>query len=191
MEPRISGHKAESVISSLGFLNSHRVEAIGFFGGIWIAWYDIVKVDILWNHFQFIHYRVTAKDDGCSIFTTTIYACPNAMQCKLLWHHLRMLAESIQSLWILFGDFNATLSPSECLGCASTSKPSKAFQDLIFDHGLRDTGYQGPNFTWSRGNASVRLDRFICNSFWDVSFLKPTLNTYYASDPTIAPYSFE
>ncbi|KAK8704164.1 hypothetical protein V6N13_047796 [Hibiscus sabdariffa] len=38
VEPRIRGRRADSVISSLGFPNSHRVEANGFAGGIWVAW---------------------------------------------------------------------------------------------------------------------------------------------------------
>ncbi|MBA0754494.1 hypothetical protein Gogos_020683, partial [Gossypium gossypioides] len=35
-ETRVSGRKADSVISRLGFPNSFRVEAVGFAGGIWI-----------------------------------------------------------------------------------------------------------------------------------------------------------
>ncbi|KAK8671771.1 hypothetical protein V6N13_038356 [Hibiscus sabdariffa] len=61
---------------------------------------------------------------------------------------------------------------SERAGCTASTKPSRAFQDLIFDHDLRDLGYQGPEFTWSRGNTSARLDRFICNSYWDEAFLE-------------------
>ncbi|KAK8643703.1 hypothetical protein V6N13_012986 [Hibiscus sabdariffa] len=38
-----------------------------------------------------------------------IYASPNASRRKALWHHLRALASSIHSPWILFGDFSATL----------------------------------------------------------------------------------
>ncbi|KAK8670821.1 hypothetical protein V6N13_037436 [Hibiscus sabdariffa] len=111
-----------------------------------------------------------AKSDSRSILATAVYASPCATQRKILWPHLRRLAAHIRSPWILFGDFNATLTTSKRIGCAATTKPSKAFQDLIFDHGLRDMGYQGPDFTWSRGSASVRLDRFICNSYWDEVF---------------------
>ncbi|KAK8637269.1 hypothetical protein V6N13_064693 [Hibiscus sabdariffa] len=70
----------------------------------------------------------------------------------------------------MFGDFNATLSPDDRKGCAPSSKPSKLFQNLIVDHGLRDMGFTGPYFTWSRGQAAVRLDRYICNSYFDESF---------------------
>ncbi|GMI86124.1 hypothetical protein HRI_002281700 [Hibiscus trionum] len=169
VEPRISGNTADSVIASLGFLNSHRVEADGFLGGIWLAWSDAITVDIIFDHFKFIHCRVTTRRNDNSFFATAIYASPSATRRNLLWHHLRDLASTIHSPWILFGDFNATLCDSECMGCAST-KPSKAFQDFIFDAGLRDMGYQGPDFTWCRGSTYVRLDRFLCNTYWDESY---------------------
>ncbi|KAK8711151.1 hypothetical protein V6N13_146444 [Hibiscus sabdariffa] len=78
------------------------------------------------------------------------------------------LADTIHSLWVLFGDFNATLHANDRIGCIQT--PSKAFQQLLFDYGLRDLGFQGPDFTWSRGLAQARLDRCLCNSYWDDTF---------------------
>ncbi|KAK8622701.1 hypothetical protein V6N13_117606 [Hibiscus sabdariffa] len=46
--------------------------------------------------------------------------------------------------------------------------PVKLFNS--FDYGLRDLGFQGPDFTWSRGLAQARLDRFLCNSYWDDTY---------------------
>ncbi|MBA0551780.1 hypothetical protein Golob_022646, partial [Gossypium lobatum] len=40
LKPRVSGAKADNIIAKLGFQHSHRVEAIGFFGGIWLGWKD-------------------------------------------------------------------------------------------------------------------------------------------------------
>ncbi|KAK8608619.1 hypothetical protein V6N13_024036 [Hibiscus sabdariffa] len=168
MEPQISGRKADSVIASLGFPNSHRVEAIGFSGGIWLAWYDSISVEILVNHFQFIHCRVTVKLTSLSVYATTIYTSPSPTGRKLLWPQLRPLAANIRSPWVLFGDFNATLSIDDRNGCIQAS--SKAFQHLLLDFGLRDMGYQGPDFTWTRGIAQARLNRFICNSYWDETY---------------------
>ncbi|KAK8558093.1 hypothetical protein V6N13_073771 [Hibiscus sabdariffa] len=98
VEPRISGVRANSVISSLGFPNSHRVESRGFSGGIWIAWYDTISVEILLNHFQFVHCRITHNRDGKSVLATAVYASPTKSNRKLLWPHLRRLATSIKSL---------------------------------------------------------------------------------------------
>ncbi|KAK8683792.1 hypothetical protein V6N13_039840 [Hibiscus sabdariffa] len=170
MEPRIHGKKADSVISLLGSPNSHRVEAAGFAGGIWVAWYDTVSVSIAVTHFQFIHFHITNKRDSSSLLATAVYASPSASGRKRLWPHLCRLASSIRSPWVMFGDFNATLSTTDRKGCSPLAKPNKAFQNLLLDNGLRDMGFHGPEFTWSRGLASVRLDHFICNSYFDEVF---------------------
>ncbi|KAK8598764.1 hypothetical protein V6N13_094724 [Hibiscus sabdariffa] len=168
VEPRISGRKADSVIASLGFPNSHRVEAAGFSGGIWLAWYDSVSVEIIANHFQFIHCRITDKISRRSVYATAIYASPSSAGRKFLWPHLRRLAGSIRSPWVIFGDFNATVHSDDRKRCLQA--PCKAFQNFLLDYGLRDMGYQGPKYTWSRGLAQARLDRFICNSYWDEEY---------------------
>ncbi|KAK8690406.1 hypothetical protein V6N13_073940 [Hibiscus sabdariffa] len=124
VEPCVSGSRADSIIASLGFSYSHRVEA----------------------------------------------KSPNATKRKALWFNLQHLASSICEPWILFGDFNATLCLSERMGSSPSMRLSRGFQDLVHDVGLRDTGFTGPNYTWQRGFTQARLDRFLCNSYWDESF---------------------
>ncbi|KAH1096692.1 hypothetical protein J1N35_013613 [Gossypium stocksii] len=48
LETRVSGAKADKIIAKLGFQFSHRVEAIGFFGGIWLGWNNFVRLKIPW-----------------------------------------------------------------------------------------------------------------------------------------------
>ncbi|GMJ03703.1 hypothetical protein HRI_004039500 [Hibiscus trionum] len=117
VKPRVSGRKADSVIASLGFPNSHRVKAAGFSGGIWLAWYDSITVHVLLNHFQFVHFRITDKATSNSALATAIYASPSSTGRKQLWPHLRRLAAGISVPWILFGDFNATFSSEDRKGC--------------------------------------------------------------------------
>ncbi|KAK8611922.1 hypothetical protein V6N13_131960 [Hibiscus sabdariffa] len=127
VEPRISGYKADLIISSLGFPHSHRIEAVGFSGGLWLCWFNTVSIDILINHFQFLHFRINCVADGCSSLATLIYASPNATKRKILWLHLRQLASTISQPWLLFGDFNATLSVDDRMGCAPSTIPCSAF----------------------------------------------------------------
>ncbi|KAK8646751.1 hypothetical protein V6N13_120528 [Hibiscus sabdariffa] len=150
MEPRICGKRADSIISALGFPYSYRIEADAFSGGIWVSWYDTVDVTVEITHFQFIHFSIYSKRDKTSLYATAVYASPSSSGRKFLWPHLSYLASSIRCPWILFGDFNATLSPDDRKGCASSSKPSKLFQNLIVDHALREMGYSGPSFTCYR-----------------------------------------
>ncbi|KAK8627907.1 hypothetical protein V6N13_135504 [Hibiscus sabdariffa] len=117
VEPRISGRRADSIIASLRFPHSHRVEAAGFSGGIWLAWYDSVSVDIISNHFQFIHCHITEKASRNSVYATAVYASPSSSRRKLLWPHLRRIANSMRSPWMLFGDFNAIICVDDRKGC--------------------------------------------------------------------------
>ncbi|KAK8662450.1 hypothetical protein V6N13_092023 [Hibiscus sabdariffa] len=66
---------------------------------------------------------------------------------------------------MVIGDFNATISLYDRLDCSSNS-PEPAFQDMVFNCVLHDLGYSGPDFTWYRGNCSVRLDRCFGNALW-------------------------
>ncbi|KAK8669378.1 hypothetical protein V6N13_106810 [Hibiscus sabdariffa] len=127
VEPRISGWRADKIISKLAFPYSHRVEAMGFSGGIWLAWYESIQIDILHNHFQYIHCHTTSTKDNRSTLATLGYASPNARKQKALWFDLNNLGYSICCPWFLVGDFNATLSDSDRQGCAASARPSKAF----------------------------------------------------------------
>ena len=58
MESHISGIKADEFIKKSGFDKSHRVEVVGFSGGIWLFWRNFIEVEVLLNHRQFIHFRI-------------------------------------------------------------------------------------------------------------------------------------
>ena len=104
MEPCISGIKADEFIKKSGFDNSHRVEAVGFSGGIWIIWRNFIEVEVLLNHRQFIHFRICLNNVFMS-WATTVYASPNLMLRRQLWKHLDSLALSIQGPWLIGEEF--------------------------------------------------------------------------------------
>ncbi|KAE8693615.1 hypothetical protein F3Y22_tig00110796pilonHSYRG00006 [Hibiscus syriacus] len=137
-EPQISGGRADVFIAVTGLSRSHRIEATGFSGGIWLYWHDKIQVDILLNHLQFIHCRISTTQGNFSTLASFIYANPNSTKRKLLWPHLQSLAGY--------------------------------FQDFVYDFGIRDMGFQGPEFTWNRGLSYAHLDRALCNSKWDKSY---------------------
>ena len=58
LEPRISGIRSNEFIKKSGFVKSHRVEAIGYSRGIWLLWRDLLDVEVVFNHKQFIHFRI-------------------------------------------------------------------------------------------------------------------------------------
>ncbi|KAK8715388.1 hypothetical protein V6N13_042722 [Hibiscus sabdariffa] len=101
---------------------------------------------------MFVHCRITDKRSGSSTLATIIYASPNATKRKALWSSIQLLAPSICSPWVLFRDFNATLFHSDRIGGSSFMKPSKYFNDLVHDFGLRDMGFQ-----WSELHLATRF----------------------------------
>ncbi|KAG8501637.1 hypothetical protein CXB51_004070 [Gossypium anomalum] len=57
LEPRVSGNKVNFIIDKLGFDRSHRIESVGFSGGIWVGWKDFISISIIHNHPQFMLLR--------------------------------------------------------------------------------------------------------------------------------------
>lgn len=170
-EPRISGLQADKVISKLGFQRSHRVEARGFSGGIWVLWSTNIHVDILANHFQFIHMRLSFLQERVSFLFSAIYGSPQPPTRKFLWEDLANLAPADTSPWLLTGDFNATVSMDERRGGAGRPNYGcSSFKAFIHQQGLIDLGSNGSRFTWQRGTTLVRLDRALANQAWLNSF---------------------
>ncbi|XP_050222138.1 uncharacterized protein LOC126672232 [Mercurialis annua] len=149
VEPRISGRKADDFVKASGFDFSHRVEANGFSGGIWILWKSVVKVEVLINNKHFIHVRVGEGVD--SFLLTIIYASPNAALRKFVWEDLSLIAAGIREPWILGGDFNAAMKEGEkrggAVGCTGLCN---LFKSWVEDNHLEDLGFIGPKFTWRR-----------------------------------------
>ncbi|KAI9125777.1 hypothetical protein K1719_003195 [Acacia pycnantha] len=171
VEPRISGPKADKVIKKLGFQFSHRIEATGFSGGIWILWSSNVSITFLANQVQFIHMEVSWVHHGSTFLFTAVYGSPHKKFRQFLWQDLQLIANNLSSPWLLAGDFNAILSPDERRGGAThRACGCVSFNNFIHNNGLVDLGSKGPKFTWRRGTLLMRLDRAICNTEWAHAF---------------------
>ena len=174
MEPRISGVKADDFIKKSGFACSHRVEADGFSGGIWLLWRNFIEVEVSINHRQFIHFKIYTNKVFMS-WVTAVYASPNPMLRRQLWCRMENIAFSIQGPWLIEGDFNSILYASEKQGGADrNSGVCNLFRKWYDGHQIFDLNFKGPRFTWSRGLLFKRLDRALCNNDW---LLKYTENS--------------
>ncbi|KAH9727054.1 hypothetical protein KPL70_008506 [Citrus sinensis] len=166
MEPRISGRKADNFIQASGFDQSHKVEAVGFSGGIWLLWRDQFHVEITFNHKQFIHLKLQHNNVLIS-WITVVYASPVSVIRRELWDHLNHLATITNDPWIVGGDFYSILFPEEKIrGSSTASGVCKNFSKWFHNNGLHDLKFKGPRYTWSRGSLSKRLDRVVCNKAW-------------------------
>lgn len=116
IEIRISGVNAEKVIQSVRCPKSHRVEARGFFGGIWILWKATVDVIVEINNFHFVHLKDKFPDMLDWVCFTGVYSSLRVLTKRALWEELRGVAWSITVPWLLAGDFNALFSNDEKQG---------------------------------------------------------------------------
>ncbi|KAF7807934.1 reverse transcriptase [Senna tora] len=64
-ETRVSGARAENIISSLGFGNFFKLDPLGYADGLWILW-DKAEIEMkLFGHtFQEIHAKMEASLDN-------------------------------------------------------------------------------------------------------------------------------
>ncbi|KAJ1385492.1 Endonuclease/exonuclease/phosphatase superfamily [Sesbania bispinosa] len=109
-EPHVSGSKAHRMIRRLGFKLSNVVHANDFSGGIWILWNDKnYQLEVIQDHFQYVHIRVVPADGTPSWFLTCVYASPRPSIREELWHHLHLLASRMTKPWAVIGDFNSYL----------------------------------------------------------------------------------
>ncbi|XP_050216415.1 uncharacterized protein LOC126667478 [Mercurialis annua] len=167
VEPRIAGIKADKVIKQSRFEFSHRVEARGFSGGIWILWNSNVHVNVVLNHRQFIHSFITLGDKNETLWFTAVYGSPQSSTRRDLWRDLSLLDIGNNDPWLLAGDFNAILSSNDRRGGSCRRKSGcPLFNDFVDSNALTQLDFRGPAYTWRRGNLFQRLDRGLCNNNW-------------------------
>lgn len=96
VETRVSGFKEKCVTKKIGLLNSHKVEASGFFGRVRILWKGIVNVIVEVNNFQFVLLKVKFLDLHDWAFFTGIYRSPWWVLRKDLWVAFGYIAQNVK-----------------------------------------------------------------------------------------------
>ncbi|KAA3472023.1 reverse transcriptase [Gossypium australe] len=72
--------------------------------------------------------------------------------------------------WLIMGDFNAILSPTDKKSPTTLGKRCDLFGNFVDSCELQDLQFIGPPFTWQRGKILVRLDRALVNDEWMDTF---------------------
>ncbi|XP_074338858.1 uncharacterized protein LOC141677024 [Apium graveolens] len=86
---------------------------------------DVFDVLEIFTADQVIYCVVTILESKISFHCSIVYAANKYVDSRKLWQALCSYSMlNVKSLWIIMGDFNATLSESECLGGAETHSPS-------------------------------------------------------------------
>ncbi|KAI9102310.1 hypothetical protein K1719_023512 [Acacia pycnantha] len=159
-----------SCLSSLGYDGRSFSPSVGRSGGMVVVWRsDRITVSVLQVDRQFIHLCCTNRI-GVTFLLTAIYALPSENSKRVLWEELRKLSLSISRPWVVLGDFNDVLYPSERTGGARGSvRRMNLFFERLQGCRLSDLGFLGPRFTWKGpclpGGRRLfeRLDRAVGN----------------------------
>lgn len=106
METIVDPLKLQRTFGLLGFDGFLSTDVQGYAGGIVVVWKTAqLHITLLRREFQFLHLRVN-MGNMAEWFFTPIYASPNEEARRGLWADLRRLSSSVQSPWLLAGDFN-------------------------------------------------------------------------------------
>ncbi|XP_074304929.1 uncharacterized protein LOC141639780 [Silene latifolia] len=100
-------------------------------------------------------------------------------------------AQYIHCPWIIVGDFNTVLAPSERLGGQSTRDEMQDFQQFIDTCGVMDMPASGSYYTWNNkqdpdSRVYSRLDRAFVNKEW-LDTYKDTYALFHAEGDLIIP----
>ncbi|KAL0440458.1 UNVERIFIED_CONTAM: hypothetical protein Slati_2528800 [Sesamum latifolium] len=130
----------------------------------------VPELQVIQNNSQYLHVKINAAILPEEIYGTFIYAKCCRTPRKLLWEDLKKL--SLPKVpWIVGGDLNAILHTTENQGGVTSSLGSiEDFNDMIFETGLTDAGFEGEPFTWTNKRVWRRLDRVLYSQEWSELF---------------------
>lgn len=101
---------------------------------IMIGWNgDLVNVNVIHYCKQAVLCKIEAITGSLTMFCTIIYAANGGYERQELWKDLSMQKRVVGDIpWIMMGDFNVTLDPSEhSKGSSSMNKDMCEFKDCI------------------------------------------------------------
>ncbi|KAL1067721.1 hypothetical protein V6Z11_D12G149600, partial [Gossypium hirsutum] len=135
-----------------------------------VGWKEFIQIRIVRNHPQFILLRVNSFNPNNSFFISFVYGSPDRSKRKLLWDDLKSTNPNLSFPWLIMGDFNTILSSSDKKSHVSAGKRCDFFGNFVEFCELQDLGFNGPAFTWQRGDTFVKLDLALANNAWVFAF---------------------
>ena len=103
-----------------------------------------------------MHIDVVVRESSASIpwRATGFYGQPKTKKHYISWQLLDTLNAQCDMSWIVFGDFNEIVHPSEKSGGQERDvKQMERFRNCLGRYGLVDMGFVGQRFTWCNGRS--------------------------------------
>ncbi|XP_074290732.1 uncharacterized protein LOC141617430 [Silene latifolia] len=118
------------------------------------------NVQILQYDAQFIHLLAMDLESRSHFTLTMVYAYNGTQERKELWDKLCQIKCQTQGPWVICGDFNTVLSPTERFGGHSTEEEIEDFKHCVDECEVMDCPASGSLFTWcNKQDPSTRCDR--------------------------------
>ncbi|XP_030946004.1 uncharacterized protein LOC115970518 [Quercus lobata] len=145
-------------------------------GGLALLWKNSLQVDILTYSPRHIDAIVTEKQGMKKWRFTDFYGHPETGKRAKSWKLLENLSQRSDLPWICMGDYNEIMYAKEKEGGGARPEGQmRIFREAVNRCQLRDLGYMGSDFTWSRrlgcrGWVRERLDRALVSPNWAAAF---------------------
>ena len=176
LETRVKEHNMQNIVSRhlQGWRILHNYFAEARNGRIWCLWNSLLQVELIDSMDQSITCGVTYGDK--KFYFSAVYGSNEGIERRRLWMHLASLRSSIaHNPWMLAGDFNIIMHPSESSnfnGSQGANVNMKEFMDTVNDLAVFDHAFIGPLFTWSNHQDDTflarKLDRVLINDDWHI-----------------------
>ncbi|XP_073051335.1 uncharacterized protein [Primulina eburnea] len=131
---------------------------------IWVFFSEDVTVELVVDHEQFLHLKLSAPFLPSDVFCSFVYAKCDYIERRHLWDSL-IQVKPASGPWLVGGDFNVVRESLECLvSSEGRLLPMGEFNSFILDSGLIDAGFEGSSFTWTNKTIWKRLDRVLVSA---------------------------
>lgn len=151
----------------LGFNANSIVATTGMYGGICVFWKVSIDIQVISSTSQVVHLQI--KDHGRTWYLSSAYVQPHCNLKDVFWNDLSNFSSSIDSPWLVMGDFNDVACMEEKSVVADFRiNAARKFVERWELCGLSDFGATGCKFTWKKrvhGRVVLRerLDRVLMN----------------------------
>ncbi|KAL5699684.1 hypothetical protein ACHQM5_030553 [Ranunculus cassubicifolius] len=180
-ETKTNSSQILSTIRYLEYENYFYMPPVGLAGGLLLIWNTNMDIQVLHHSKYIIHTKIKSKSGFGNWNASFYYGSPYQEEKEESWEELNKIAPTIDSPWMIIGDFNLILEQKEKGGRRFNHNKVAFATESIQNLGLMDIGFTCYRFTWTNkrlgdGNIKQRLDRVLVDPDWLDKFPKAILH---------------
>lgn len=179
VETWVKEHRSNKIIhSSFPGWNAVSNYEYAVHGRIWVLWDPAVLVSVISKSAQMITCMVKLPHIVDEIVVTFVYAVNCKYRRRNLWQEIKHMANAsmvIDKPWLVLGDFNQSLDPSDAsTGGSRITGGMQELRDCLLSANLFDLTFKGQHFTWWNNQEynpiAKKIDRILINDKWILTF---------------------